>query len=73
MDGGVHRVPVDLIPLEQRVSFLEALNELPNPLPAVETGSAPLPAAVKMLETTDVATERSGPNDLSLQAYSSIV
>jgi hypothetical protein len=54
MDGGVSRVSVELIPLEQRVSFLEALNELPNPLPAVETRIAPLAGAVKMLATAGV-------------------
>ena len=44
MDGGVYRVPVELIPLERRISFLEALNELPNSLPAVKTKTAPLAA-----------------------------
>ena len=43
-DAGVYRVPVELIPLERRVSFLDALNELPNHLPAGETRMAPVAA-----------------------------
>jgi hypothetical protein len=31
-DGGVYRLPIELIPLERRVDFLEALIELPPPL-----------------------------------------
>jgi hypothetical protein len=44
MDGGVYRVPVELIPLERRLSFLEALNELPNRVSVVDTRIAPLAA-----------------------------
>ena len=36
--GQVYRLPVEVIPLDRRLSFLDALNELPNRLPAVATG-----------------------------------
>jgi len=29
-DGGVHRLPVEVIPHERRAAFLDALNELPD-------------------------------------------
>ena len=43
-DDGVYRIPVELIPLERRVSFLDALNELPNHLPTGATRIAPVAA-----------------------------
>lgn len=43
-DERVYRVPVELIPLEQRVSFLDALNELPNHLKAGAGIAAPVAA-----------------------------
>jgi hypothetical protein len=43
-DGVVYRLPVELIPLERRVPFLDALNELPGRRPAVGTTVASLAA-----------------------------
>lgn len=43
-DGGVYRIPVELIPLDRRVAFLDALNELPIPLSVVATTIAPAAA-----------------------------
>ena len=40
--GQVYRFPVELIALERRESFLDALNQLPNRLSVVETRIAPL-------------------------------
>ena len=40
MDEGVYRVPVELIPVERRTAFLDALSGLPNRRPAVATSTA---------------------------------
>lgn len=40
--GQVHRFPVELVALERRDSFLDALNQLPNRLSVVETRIARL-------------------------------